>query len=259
MTEEDLIRLLESRHDLRAAADPDALSDDPIYQGAVSRSREQLAKAREELMNMVAHNTRELSETDTERARAHQSLAKALDHYRYYRGRTEDALLNPPPGQPLDAEELTRRQHLFDRYYAQSPSVFGRMALNKQVEALDALLQAYQANNELHSLGHLPELMRAFRPAIDAVQEYHRETQEDLLATEQLHAARRAFDLAHNAHIRLIESLLTRADRQNDARLFIKRREPSYIARRRSKTSIEQEPELESIESEVRKEIPAIV
>lgn len=256
MTEEDTIRLLESRHDIHAVANPGGLTHDPVYQAAVIESRDELAAARAELVQKVAHNTLELSETDTERARAQQLLAEAVEHYRYYRGRTEDALLNPPPGQPLGPEEFNRRQRLFGRYYEQNPSELVRLSLNKQVEVLDALLSAYQTEAELQNLNHLAHLEATFRPAIDAVQEYHRETHEDLMATETLQQARRAFDRALLAHTRLVESLLTRVDREDDARHFIKRREPAYAARRRAKTSVAQEPEVDSIESEIHADRP---
>lgn len=190
MTEEDTIRLLESRHDIHAVASPAGLTNDPVYQAAVIESRNELAAARADLVQKVAHNTLELSETDTERAHAQQQLAEAVEHYRYYRGRTEDALLNPPPGQPLGPEEFNRRQRLFGRYYEQNPSELVRLSLNKQVEVLDALLSAYQTEAELQNLNHLVHLEATFRPAIDAVQEYHRETHEDLVATETLQQAR---------------------------------------------------------------------
>src|SRR5690554_6667396 len=177
MTEKDTIRLLETRHNILTVADPAALTDDPVYQAAVTQSRDQLGAARAELVEKVAHNTLELSETDTERARVQRLLTEALEHYRYYRGRTEDALLNPPPEHPLSAEELTRRQRLFTRYFGPNASDLGRLGFSKQIEVLDALLTAYQSEDELEVLGHLPHLQTAFLPAIAAIQELQRETQ----------------------------------------------------------------------------------
>lgn len=251
MTEKDTIRLLETRHDILAVADPAALTDSPVYRRAVAQSRDELGMARAELVEKVALNTVESSETDTERARVQRLLSEALEHYRYYRGRTEDALLNPPPEHPLSAEELNRRQRLYTRYYGQNASDLGRVGFAKQIEVLDALLTAYQSENELEALGHLPHLQTAFRPAIAAIQELQREIQQDRAATETLDAARNALDRAHRAHTQWVESLLIRAGREDDAGHFIKRRQPAYAARRRAKTSVAQEPEAETIDSEI--------
>ncbi|AWV88718.1 hypothetical protein [Bradymonas sediminis] len=251
MTEEDNIRLLESRHDIHALADPSVLTDDATYLSALSASRDELAEARADLVKKVAHNTLELSQTDTERARTQQLITDALEHYRYYRGRTHDALLNPPPGQPLNPGEANRRQRLFDRYYQSNSSDIARLGLDKQVEALEGILSAYQAEDELKVLGHLPQLEAAFRPAIESISNFHREAHQDLIATRALGQSRAAFDRAQSAHIRLLESLLTRMQREDDARHFIKRRDPAYAARRRARTSVSQEPEAALIESEV--------
>lgn len=251
MTEEDLIRLLESRHDIQAVADPAKLTPSPAFQTAVVASRDELAKTRDTLVIAVAFNTNELSETDTERANVQNLLGNAREHYRYYRARTRDTLLNPAPGTIVAPEESTRRERLYDRYYKLNHSELANMALDKQVEVLDALLTAHDTESDLKALGHGPPLEAAIRPAIQAVQEFHREIREDLIATQTLVTARTAFDRTHRAHIQLIDSLLLRHERESEAGHFIKRRDPSYAARRRTKTPVVQEPEATVIESEV--------
>src|SRR5690554_3345678 len=64
MTEEDLTRLLESRHDIQAATDPARLTPDPAHQAAITASRHELANARAHLVTKVALNTQDASETD---------------------------------------------------------------------------------------------------------------------------------------------------------------------------------------------------
>lgn len=256
MTEEDLIRLLESRHDIQAVADPARLSGEAAYQDAIAVSRDELAAARAELVDKVAHNTQEASETDAERANVQKEMGNALDHYRYYRSRTYDALLNPPPGMQPSVEEAVRRQRLYERYYKLSASDLGRQALEKQVEVLDNLLTAHETEEDLKNLGHTAQLEAAFRPAIVAVQEFHRETREDLMATATLVEARTAFDRAHKAHTLLIDSFLVRYGLESEAGHYIKRRDASYAARRRSKAPVAQEPEAVSIETEIQQSEP---
>ncbi len=256
MTEEDMIRLLESRHDIQAVADPARLSGDAAYQGAIAASRDELAAARAVLVDKVAHNTQEASETDAERANVQKELGSALDHYRYYRSRTYDALLNPPPGMQPSVEESVRRQRMYERYYKLSASDLGRQALEKQVEVLDNLLTAHETEEELKNLGHTAQLEAAFRPAIAAVQEFHRETREDLMATAVLVEARATFDRAHKAHTLLIDSFLVRYGLESEAGHFIKRRDPTYAARRNAKAPVAQEPEAVSIETEIQQNEP---
>lgn len=256
MTEEDLIRLLESRHDIQAVADPARLTSAPAHQAAVAASRQELANARDLLVAKVAHNTREASETDTERASVQKSLGNALDHYRFYRSRTYDALLNPPPGTQISTEEITRRQRLYDRYFKLNYTELSKQALDKQVEVLDNLLTAHETEDELKNLGHTHQLEAAFRPAIAAIQEFHRETREDLMATAILVEARTIFDRAHRANTQLIDSLLIRHSLESEAGHFIKRRDPTYAARRRANTPIAQEPEASTIETEIQQTEP---
>ncbi len=251
MTEEDLIRLLESRHDIQAVADPTKLTPTPAFQAAVAASRDELAAARSALILTVAVNTNESSETDTERAHVQNLLGNAREHYRYYRARTRDTLLNYAPGTVVAPEESTRRERLYDRYYKLNHSELANMALDKQVEVLDALLTAHETENELKALGHGPLLEAAIRPGIQAVQEFHREVREDLIATQALVIDRIVFDRTHRAHIQFIESLLLRHERDSEAGYFVKRRDPSYAARRRTKAPMAQEPEATDIVSEI--------
>ena len=259
MFDEDMIRLLESRFDVQAVKDPSKLTDKPVYQAAVAESRDELAGARADLVGAVAHNSRARGETDAEGARAQTLIGKAQDHYRYYRGRAKDALLNPPPNQPLSAEEIHRRQRLFDRYYGLPPYDLERLALDKKVEVFEHLLTAYQSEKDLKNLGHLPALKAVFDPAIEAGAEFQREVGEDLGATQALKDSRAAFDRAHRAHIRQVDSVLTRFGREDEARHFIKRRDPAYAARRRAKAPAAQEPDIDRIESETHGEQPATV
>lgn len=251
MTEEDLIRLLESRHDIQAVADPARLTGDPGHQTSLASSREELASARELLVARVALNTREASETDSERANVQNTLGNALEHYRFFRNRAYDALLNLPPGTRLPDEEIARRQRLYDRYFKLNYSQLGRQALEKQVEVLDNLVAAHETEDDLRNLGYSAQLEAAVRPAIAAVQEYHRETREDMMATSVLSEARTLFDRAHRAHILLVESLLVRHGLESEAGHFLKRRDATYAARRRSKSSVTQEPETAAIETEI--------
>ncbi len=251
MTEEDQIRLLESRHDIQAVTDPASLTPVPAYQAAVATSRDNLQAARDALVLQVAHNTTEQSETDTERANVQKQLGNAREHYRFYRSRTRDALLNPAPGVKLSPEESARRQRLYDRYYKLNNTALSFLALDKQVEILDALLTAYQTEEELKDLGHGPILEAAIRPAIAAIQEFHREVREDLLATRTLVEARTTFDRAHRFHIQLVDSLLQLHERAHDAGHFLKRRDPAYAARRKSRKPIAEEPESHTIETEI--------
>lgn len=250
MTEEDQIRLLESRHDIQAVADPASLTPLPTFQDAVATSRDELAAARNALVLAVANNTNEQSETDTERANVQNLLGNAREHYRFYRIRTRDTLLNPAPGVQIAPEEFIRRERLYNRYFPLAASDLAFQALDKQVEVLDTLVTAHHTEDELKALGHGPALEAAIRPAIAAVQEFHREVREDLIATRTLVDARTIFDRAHRAHIQFVESLLLRHER-DDAGHFIKRRDPSYAARRRTKSPIAQEPETPAIQSEI--------
>lgn len=251
MTEEDLIRLIESRHDIQAVADPARLTGDSDYQIPVTASRRELAAVRELLVARVAFSTREASETDTERAHAHKALGNALEHYRFFRSRTYDALLNLPPSAQITVEEVTRRQRLYDRYFKLNYSDLSRQAFEKQVEVLDNLLAAHESEAELKALGHTAELEAVIRPAIKAIQEYHRETREDIMATSALVEARTVFDRAHRAHIQLIESLLVRHNIEHEAGHFLKRRDPTYAARRRTKAPVTQEPDAIAIKTEI--------
>lgn len=251
MTEEDLIRLLESRHDIQAVANPARLTSDPGHQISVANSREELSNARELLVARVALTTREASETDNERTNVKNTLGNALEHYRFFRNRAYDALLNLPPGTRLPDEEITRRQRLYDRYFKLNYTQLSRQALEKQVEVLDNLVAAHETEEDLRNLGHSAQLEAAIRPAIAAIQEYHRETREDLMATSALIEARTIFDRAHRAHVLLVESLLVRHGLENEAGHFLKRRDAAYAARRRSKTSVTQEPEAATIETEI--------
>lgn len=251
MTEEDLTRLLESRHDIQAVADPGRLTSDPGFQTAVATSRQELSTARDLLVARVALNTQEASETDSERANVQKTLGNALEYYRFFRSRTYDALLNFAPNAQLSAEEITRRQRLYDRYFKLNYSELGRQATEKQVEVLDNLVTAHETEEDLKNLGYAAQLEAAIRPAIAAVQEYHRETREDLTATAVLVEARTLFDRAQRAHILLVESLLVRHGLESEAGHFLKRRDPTYAARRRSQTPVAQEPEAAAIETEI--------
>lgn len=94
-----------------------------------------------------------------------------------------------------------------------------------------------------------------FADAVDeaeaALRELQRETQEDIIATRALNAARAVFDRVHKAHTMLIESVLAREERLDEARRFIRRRDPAYAARRRARAPVEQEAEAAEVEAEV--------
>src|SRR5690606_33394585 len=87
LTEEDTIRLLEARHDIKAVADPATLTPDEKFWEGIEASRDELADAREALSRAISHNTQEMGETDTERAKLQTALRTARESYRYYRGR----------------------------------------------------------------------------------------------------------------------------------------------------------------------------
>jgi hypothetical protein len=79
-TEEDRRRLLESRHDLGALADPGALTDNTIMAAAAVASGAELAANREAVRVAAADIEREHGETDSEPAASH-TLSRETDKH----------------------------------------------------------------------------------------------------------------------------------------------------------------------------------
>lgn len=252
LNEEDATRLLESRHDVEVLADPSSLVASPDFQPSVVASRDELAGARAELVDKASANARDLSETDAERANAHMTLEFAVDYYDYFRRRAQNLLLETAPGVRLTPEETHRRGRLFNRYFNMSRTALSGQSIDKQIEVLQALKQGFKGEPELQQLiDDDAPFNEAVEAAADGAKNLQREIREDLLATRELRRAREAFDRLHRSHVQLVESLLTRQGRSDEAGRFIKRRDPAYAARRRARAPIHDEPEAPEIESEV--------
>ncbi|MEZ4437179.1 MAG: hypothetical protein R3F65_32705 [bacterium] len=248
--EEDGRRLLESHADIRAAKDPPAITDAPTLQSAVAYTAERLADARAALVIAIRENTRELGETADARGAGQKAAALGRNTWRYVRGRIEQHLLNPPPTDLPDPEELARREKLLARIAPQRTSDLGRMSPERVVEHLQALRAALDeeaVQRELHPMGIQPlaeSLDRAIDGLMTALGALAREIDEDREATRALTDTRATLDQASTQHAMMIEVALRDAGRVDRIGRFVKGRDAAYRARRRAGRAVADEPGL---------------
>ena len=244
-TEEDRRRLLESRHDLGALAEPGALTDNKVMQDAAVASRDELAAAREALRLAASSIDREHTETDAERLKLSTALLAATRRYGFIRSKVQDALLNVDPDASPEKAEIERRQRLFNRVFGAATSDLERLGQGALIERLGSVLEALSQDPDLAPLKHDVSLGAVHKAAQDAAQSLSRETSEDAEAMKVLRAAREAFDRSASAHSHLMESILVRQKREAELGRFVLAREAAYAARRANHTPISAEPDAE--------------
>jgi len=241
-TEEDRRRLLESRHDLGAVAEPGALTDNKAMQDAAVASRDELAAHREALRVAAAGIDREHGETDTERLKLVKALTAATRRYGFVRSKVQDILLNVDPDASLAPTEIERRQRLVSRVFGASTSDLERLGQGALIERLASVVEALTTDPDLKPLQHAESLGTAYKAAQDAAQALNRETNEDSEAMKALRSAREAFDRSASAHSHLMESILVRQKREAELGRFVLVREAAYAARRAAHTPLADEP-----------------
>lgn len=240
--EEDQRRLYESRHDIDAAKTPANLTGNAKMQAALVVSTGELSAARTALESAASSVERERNETDAERAHVDQSIAALVRRYGFIRGKVQDVLLNVDPEVIVSAEEIERRNKLFDRVFRHAPSDLNREGQGTIVEFVSGVATALQDEPDLKSLGFAVSLTTALDAAKAAQKALGRETNEDAQAMTALRNARTTLDTAALAHELLVESILVRVNRRDDLGQYILRRNAAYAARRAARVPVNQEP-----------------
>lgn len=250
-TEEDRRRLLESRHDIGAVAQPVSLTPHATFQLAVVASRDELAQERVALQSATARVAREHSETDAERAKLAESIAALVRRYAFVRGKVQDVLLNVDPDVVVNATELERRKRLVDRTFNLSQSDVERLSQGAIIEFVGTVIDALNTEPDLQALGYGASFAAIHQAAKSDAQEFGRETTEDAQAMSLLRAARDGFDRAAYAHTLLVESILVRHNRKEELGQFILSRNAAYAARRAARVPVTEEPGIDDVDAPV--------
>ncbi len=250
MTDEDLRRLLESRHDLTASKKPEVMTVDSSLKAAVTTFRKDLEAARHQLTAAVAAVSREKTETEAERIQVHKCLASAVARYGFIRGKVGDALLNTDPDEQIDPKEIERRQKLYDRVFGIMPSDLDRLSQKAGIEKLESVTQSLSGEPDLKPLGYAGALSKTLTAAVSAIGKLNREIDEDSAAMVALRAAREQFDRNHASYALLVQAVLVREKRESEIGRYVLARDPTYAARRAARAPMEQEPGADEIEAE---------
>lgn len=249
-TDEDLRRLLESRHDIGACEDAKAVTTNPAYQDAVVASRAELVTRRAALKAAAALVSREKSETDAERAGLQGAVTALVRRYAFVRGKVQDGLLNVDPESPLPSTELVRRQRLFDRVFRAVVSDLERASQRTVIETLAGVVKALDEEDDLAPFKLAATLGAALTKADAAARSLARETGEDAAAMTALRTAREELDRAADAHALLVTSVLVRAGRQQETGQLILAKDPAYAARRAARAPIQEEEGAVAVDAE---------
>jgi hypothetical protein len=196
----------------------------------------------------VARHARQLrkqSETSTAKLSQKELLKSACEHYAYIRTQAKTALLSikPQDRKSISPEEIERRRRLFDAVFSAKPSLLSQEPRPKQVTFLGQVVEAIEADAMLRAL-NLHQDLTALLPQLTTTDTAaSRESSNTPKAHDALKAARVQFDLSARAHKKLVDSALTRQDRQSELGRFIKSADPAYNARRSAQQPVAQDPD----------------
>jgi hypothetical protein len=242
LTEEDLRRLLETRHDLDASAKPELMTADSRMKAALTTSRTQLETARNALQTATGEVSREKSETEAKRVNLQNALGSTIARYGYIRGKVQDGLLNPDPDQKVDAKEIERRYKLFNRVFGTMPSDFDRLAQKAAIETIGPVVKALSEQPDLKPFGYASSLAAEHSNVVEAASALNREVDEDAAAMVVLRGAREELDRKAWAHALQVESVLVREKKEAEIGRYLLARDPAYAARRAARVPVAQEP-----------------
>lgn len=244
-TLQDQARLLEGRHDVKAAQSPEQIAHTKAGQAHLTESAADLADHHATLRRAMLTQTREVGETDAARAVTSAAIRDAVATYGFVRRKLKDALLNLPPDEAraTSAEEMTLRARAIARVFGRNVSKISNLGIERQVTLLTELAQAIAQDPHLSAPGAHKGLEDAIARADAAQKGLSREQREDSDAMRALTDAREGFDRAASSHTLLVRALLTRQGRESELGRFIKAQDPAYAARRRAQQPIEDEPD----------------
>jgi hypothetical protein len=239
---EDARRAVEAAHDVAASEDVAGLTPRVQEQEAVAFSRAELAGARELFMNAAAHSAQELRETDVARVEIAGKRETLAAHYARAAHSAGGLLVDEDPDAPMSDAERERRERLIKATFNLTRNELRDLAPDTLHARLTAWQSACEQNADLKPL----KLCRAIKPHIAQlgalVADHRREVREDREATAALNAAREGLDVAHRAHVLLLESVLVRGGRSGELGRFVLARDAAYIARRAANKPITEEP-----------------
>lgn len=248
-TLQDQARLLEGRHDVKAAAAPEQVAPTKAGQALLTESVAELAESRQTLRQAILIQAREAGETDQARAEVNTAITDAVATYAYVRNRIKDALLNllPHEQRALSTEELALRRRAFNRVLGRNPSDITNQSPEKQVTLLTDVAEAIGQDPRLGGFNIHQDLVEAITRADASQAGWTKERGEDSDAMRSLVAAREGFDRVASAHGLLVRSLLVRQGREAELGRFVKTQDPAYAARRRAQQPIEEEPDADTL------------
>jgi hypothetical protein len=252
-TEQDTQRLLESRYDLGAVGDGEALTPKEGARAHALESAQELAESRERLRQAMLGLSREHTETDAAREALKRAIAEAADCYGYIRGQVSNRLLNLRAAERkrLGEDALESRARTFERVFGLNPSDITNQSPERQLTMLTQIADGIAQDPMLSEFQLHAELADLTAQATQTQDALSGERSEDKDASGALQAARVGFDRAHSAHTALIKSILIAQDRLAERGQFSKAYDPAYAARRSAQRPIAEEPEAAAVQAEL--------
>lgn len=238
----DTQRAVEAGHDSAAIQDVTALTPHQQEQAALLFSAAELAHAYGLFKVAAAHNDEELRETDVVRVALNAQRAVLAVHYNRAAHMADGLLIDDDPDHPMADAERARRAKLIKQTFGLGAALFCDAAPDKLHEQLSSWVLACEQNPDLKPL----KLTKAIKPHLATLDKHLRamqqETREDRDATRALDEARASLDVAHRAHVCLVESVLTRAGTLDLIGRYVLTRDAAYQARRKANKPITEEP-----------------
>jgi hypothetical protein len=238
----DTQRAVEAGHDSVAIKDVAALTPHQQEQAALLFSAAELAHQYGQFKVAAAHNDEELRETDVVRVALNAQRAVLNAHYNRAAHMADGLLIDADPDHPMPDAERARLAKLLKQTFGLSANAIRDLPADKLHEQLSALVLACEQNPDLKPL----KLTKAIKPHVATLDKHVRamqqETREDRDATRALEEARASLDVAHRAHISLVESVLIRAGKLDLIGRYILTRDATYQARRKANKPITEEP-----------------
>ena len=187
-----------------------------------------------------------------ERSRLRDAADTVVAVYAFVRERARSALVIVDPEAGLTAAEIERRQALLDGVFKHPRDTLARLPEGDLVEIVNSVVHSLKTVPELRPLGFANRMAKANRALAMLREDLAREDRERLEAEDGLDRARARFDRHNEAHRALITSVLIRGGRRDELGDFLMAEQPSYKARRLSGAPMDAEPDIETIDSELR-------